>query len=148
MTLPATTELVAVAWLKTVDGVPTGQVATSLPADFMTSATIAASGFVQVIGVGSPTDPYTPMRSSLVQVDVWMYNANQGKPPWNRAAVLAERITRAAESLSGTSVTLPSGYENAYVHSVTVPLEARRMLDVDERVARYTLDMIVNWRRS
>ena len=147
MPFNVTPELVAVNYLKTIDGVPDSLVATTLPKDFFDNASIASSGFVQVTNVGSSTDPYTPTRSSLVQVDVWFYAANSGKPPWNKAAVLAEKIVRGTESYNNVSITTPANYEDARVHSAIVQLEPRRMQDVEERVARYSLDLVINWTR-
>jgi hypothetical protein len=139
----ATTDLVAVAWLKGVAGIPPGSVATTLPSD--TSAW-AASGFVQVTCVGGSPEPHMPLRVPVVSVDCWAVNPNSGRPPWGKAATLAELVrdgTLAGDA--GRVVTLPVGGLSARVLSAWALTEARRILDDDASYARYSLDVSLAW---
>lgn len=138
-----TTDLVAVAWLKGVAGVPSGSVATTVPSD---NSTWAASGFVQVTTVGGSPEPHMPLRVPVVSVDCWAVNPDSGRPPWGKASTLAELVrdgTLAADV--GRTVALPVGGLSARVLSVYALGEARRILDDDASYARYSLDISLAW---
>lgn len=143
-------ELVAVAWLKGVDGVPGSGVGTTLPGD---GTTWAASGFVQVSGpVGGNPGMDVPLHRPVMQVDTWACNLGSAKPPWGKANQLAELIVAGCygrgddPAPAGRTVTLPSGYQNARVlsaYATTVP--RRNQLVDDARMARYTFDLQLHW---
>ncbi|MFG3051903.1 hypothetical protein ACGFZP_13260 [Kitasatospora sp. NPDC048239] len=139
--LRATTELVTVAWLHDVVG---DIVATTLPRD---NSTWAASGFVTVATIGGSADPYVPMRSPVVSVDCWAVAPSSGRPPWNKASVLAERIQAACWDHPGTPrlLTLPGNYPQARVLSAYSTYEPRRVPDDEASYARINLGLSVNW---
>jgi hypothetical protein len=87
----ANSELAAIAWLKTVPGLPINQIGTSLPQD---NSTWAASGYVQVIVVGKgSSSKYYGYRAPVIQAHCWAVNAdNKQTPPWWKANELAENI--------------------------------------------------------
>ena len=147
MAFPATTELVAIALLEQIS-TTIGGVSTSIPQSIMTDSDFSDDGFVVVRNIGTPVGPYVPTKGELVQIDVWFPPANSsGKIPWRKAAVLAESIVRDFESVGNTTVTLPSGYEDARVHTANVVLSPRRLNDVEERLARYSFDIMMFWTR-
>lgn len=116
MALFPTSELVAKAWILGIPEVPSGKVATSLPedrADFLT-------GFVQVGAFGGTPQLHVKKREVMVDVTCW-YPPKEGsnKPPWNKAAQLAENVFNAgyAEALTVQRLltTMPALYNNARV---------------------------------
>lgn len=139
--LRATTELVAQAWLRGVVG---DIVATTLPRD---NTTWAASGFVTVATVGGSSGMYVPLRSPVVSVDCWAVSLNSNRPPWNRAASLAERIQAATYDHDGTPrlLTLPANYPQARVLSAYTAYEARRVPDDEASYARFNFGLSLNW---
>lgn len=87
---PANAELAAIAWLKTVPGLPTNQINGELPED---NSTWAASGFVQPIIVGRGSSSiYYGYRAPVVMVHCWAVNLAKQTPPWWKANELAEKI--------------------------------------------------------
>jgi hypothetical protein len=142
--LRANTELVAVAFLASLPGVPTGAVATTLPAD---GSSWAAEGFVQVTTIGGSSSAYVPLRVPAVQVDVWANTPTSQKPPWGKANNLAEAISAGVYSLDATHVelTLPGDYPGAMVHAAFFASEWRRVPDDAANYARFTADMIISW---
>jgi hypothetical protein len=139
--LRASTELVTVAWLRGVVG---DIVATTLP---RSNSSWAASGFVTVATVGGAANAYVPLRSPVVSVDCWAVARESGRPPWNRAAALAERIQAACWDHPGTPrlLALPVGYPQARVLSAFTAYEARRVPDDEASYARFNLGLTVNW---
>jgi len=141
------TELVAVAWLKGIPGVPSGAVGTTLPAD----AGAWPEGFVQVSVVGGSKHRDVPQHEPVLQVDCWAVNPSGAKPPWGRANQLAERICQ--HCYGGINdplpvqrvVTLPDGYQRARVQSAYVVAEPRRITADEARYARYSLGVQLFW---
>lgn len=144
-------ELVAVAWLKGIPGLPTNSINTTLPRD---NTTWAASGFVQVPWVvGGTPDFEIPMRRSIVQINFWAVNLNGAKPPWGKAAHLAQTTLEATWKMENESTSTQrtvtmhvSGYKQAHVHSAYFLVEPRRIPNDDARFALYTGDMQIHWR--
>lgn len=86
----ANSELAAIAWLKTVPGLPVNQIGTTLPQD---NTTWAASGFVQILVTGrGRSNPYYGYRSSVITAHCWAVNLGAQTPPWGMACDLAESI--------------------------------------------------------
>lgn len=143
--LHPTSELVAVGWLKAI-GLTSGAVATTLPAPSTTGViSWAATGFVQVAGVGGTTG--TDYRLRMPAIGVTCYAASQGssKPPWGKANQLAEQIVAAAEAGTNWRLTnLPAAYAHAHVQNVRCS-EPRRLPDDGGGYARYTFDMYLDW---
>lgn len=147
MTFLPHSELVAVAWLKGIPGIPAGAVGTTLPAD--TSAWL--DGFLQVSVVGGSPHRDVPQHQPVVQVDCWAANPSGARPPWGKANQLAERITAHCYGNVNDAlpvqrvVTLPDGYQPARVQSAYVVTEPRRIPADEARFARYSLDLQLFW---
>jgi len=139
--LRATTELVAVAWLKGIVG---DIVATTLPRD---ATAWAETGFVTLAAVGGGANPYVPLRSPVVGVDCWAVNPTSGRPPWNKAAWLAETIQGGCYDTAHTSrlLTLPAGYPAARVLSAYTAYEPRRIPDDASSYARFGFGLALHW---
>lgn len=117
----ATTDLVAVAWLKGLVG---DIVATTMPHP----AAGTAFDFVTVHTAGGSTNMYVPMREPVVSIDCWSAPAASVKPPWNRATALAEAIVAGCldHEANPRPLTLPTGYPGARVLSAHVVQDPRR----------------------
>lgn len=140
--LRATPELVATAWLKTVVG---DRVATTLPKD---NGSWAASGFCTLVVAGGTPNLYVPLREPAVGVDCWANNPDSQKPPWNKAAALAEAIQAACYDHAAIPqvVTLPTGYPAARVLSAYTTGEHRRVPDDPSSYARYSIPgLVIAW---
>lgn len=142
----ANTELTAIAWLSSLDGVPGDAVATTLPTD---NSTWSASGFVQVTGgVGGTVNAYVPMRGPVVQVTCWAVNPNSKRPPWGKANNLAETIWAACYNPANfhAALTLRDSFPQVRVHAAYPVGEIRRLPggDVSEYAA-YTFDVALKW---
>lgn len=137
-----TAELVAVAWLGAVDGMPAGKVATTLPsnvADF-------SDGFVTVIGAGGSPQPHTGLRRPVMQVDCWVGTIGSAAPRWGRANDLAELIlAECFDDMRNHEVTLRSQYDPALVRAAYPLTEPRRVNGDPNRHARFTFDMQFVW---
>lgn len=141
-----TNELVAIAWLKSIEGIPENSVNTQLPAD---NSTWEASGFVQVGMAGGTPDMYTPQNQPVLQVDCWAANPNSEKPPWGKANNLAEIIKAAVyDKRYWGHLTLPATHENVRVLGAVATTEPRRVLGDEARFACYTFDLQLFWVRN
>lgn len=145
VTLRATSELVAVAWLGGLfaDDI----VATTLPkADSDGNLSWAASGFVTVSTVGGSAHQYYALRNPVVSVDCWAVNPNSARPPWGKAANLAEEIQAGCYAADiGRSLTLPGDYPAARVLSAYAVSEARRVPSDPASYARFNLSLALHW---
>jgi hypothetical protein len=141
----ANTELVAVAWLASADGIEPGQVATTLPSS---QEAWEPNGFVHVVGAvgGSPQLDYA-LREPVVQVDAYAVNPSSGKPPWGKAASLMELIVAATYDEAGLqrALTLRPGYPQARVLTAHFMSEPRRVPGDDASFARYQADLVLHW---
>lgn len=142
---PATSELVTVAWVKSIAGIaPNGMVSTTLPAD---NTSWAASGFVKVgPAVGGSPGMYVPLRQPVVQIDTYAVNLNSENPPWDKASNLAELVFNATYDMTLLhGLDTRTGYEQARVVSVTALTEPRRLYDDVAARAHYQLDIDIKW---
>lgn len=146
----ATSELVALAWLKGVAGIAPASVGTVLPED---NSTWAASGYVQLVTiVGGSPDIYVPRRQAVAQVDVWAVATDTGTPAWGKARELAELIFadcyRTADGTDGhreVSALMPSGFRGAYVQAAYPTTEPRRIPGDPGSYAHLTFDLSLTW---
>lgn len=146
-TLRATPELVAIAWLKTVVG---DCVATTLPKPTKDGSVLswADTGFVTLAVAGGTPNLYVPLRAPVMGVDCWAANVGSQKPPWDKAAILAEAIQAACydDASIPQTVSLPSGYPAARVLSAYTTGEHRRMPDDASSYARYSIPgLVIAW---
>lgn len=122
----ATTELVAIAWLRDLVG---DIVATTVPRVPESGIPVwADTGFVTVHTSGGSANKDVPMRMPVVLIDCWGVAPNSIKPPWARTTALAEAIVAGCYDHEGTPrlLTLPAGYPNARVLSAYTVQEPRR----------------------
>lgn len=144
--LRATPELVAIAWLKTVVG---DIVATTLPKPATDgSLSWADTGFVTITTVGGSPNLYVPLREPAIGVDCWATNPSSQKPPWNKAACIAEAVVGACQAHATIPQTLilPAGYPAVQVRSAYVTGEPRRVPDDPSSYARYAIPgLILAW---
>lgn len=143
--LHPTTDLVAAAFLGGLPGVPAGKVATTLPQD---ASSWAASGFVQVYGVGGDPERHVALRRPVVTVDCWANAGQSGKPPWGKANQLAEIVLAAVMGMDNFPMTLtglPAAYAHARVLTAFAVTEPRRITNDPGSYARYTFDLEIHW---
>lgn len=143
----ANSELVAVAWVRGVPGIPDEGVGTTLPGD----ATKWPAGFLQISVVGGDKDRDLPIHRPVIQVDAWF--ANRGsKPSWGAANQLLELIATHCwvdkvgdPSPAHRPVTLPTGYQRARVQEARVLTDPRRVPADEARYAHYEMDLQLAW---
>lgn len=141
-----TNELVAVQWIKSINGIPTNSVNTQLPAD---NSTWEVSGFIQVSMAGGSPDMYTPQNQPLLQVDCWAAKPNSEKPPWGKANNLAEIIKAACyDKRYWGHLAMPPTHENVRVLGSVATTEPRRVQGDEARFACYTFDLQLFWVRT
>jgi hypothetical protein len=140
--LRPTTELVAVAWLKSALGM--SGVATQLPED---NASWAASGFATVTGVGGSASIDVPQYAPVVSVDAWACAPSSNKAPWGKALNLLETVRAASydRSLMGLIVELPGGFPPAMVQTAYFVSEPLRVPD-EASYAHYSANLAMHWR--
>jgi hypothetical protein len=144
---PVNSELVAVAWVKTVPGIPAGKVATTLPP----LESWLGTGFVTIDGiVGGTPHPDAPLYRPVVQLGFWAANSGSSiTPPWGAAFILSEYVKRATEVDSpnrSAVLTIPHGFEQALVRDVTVLTENRRHpVASPESYAHVIMDVQLEW---
>lgn len=146
-TLRATPELVATAWLASVLG---DIVATTLPkprADGTLSW--ADTGFVTLVTAGGSPNIYVPLRDPVTGVSCWAVNPGSQKPPWGKAANLAETVAAACQdhpNIPKRALSLPGGYPDVQVKSAYVTGEHRRIPDDASSYARYDIPgLVIAW---
>jgi len=136
MALHANSELVMIHWLKSISGLPSDRIATTLPEDF--------TEFVQVSAVAGVPDMDTFMQNSVLQLDVWGRKSGSKKPPWNETIQLA-MIIKEAIKVSSRTVILPAAFNNVIVHQVIVTSDPRRISGDPADAARYSFDVRCHW---
>lgn len=143
-TAPATAEVVTVAWLRGLGYASAGH---HLPED---NSSWATSGFLVVPTgpVGGDRDMYTTAERPVVQVDAYAVALNSGKPPWNKAGVLAQRVVRATddEQLVRVRPTLPAAYAPVDVLGAFLIGPPPRAIPGDaSSYAKYTFNLALHW---
>ena len=151
-----TDELVAVAWISTIEGFSQSIVATQLPepADSKgnpaTWVTTAPYGFVTVSVVGGGEDDELPIYRPVMQIDCWSARPGSTKPPWNTANRLAKHISAASRdrykvmrplTINANGVSYPA----AAVQRAAMMTSPRRILDDAGDFARYQFDLQLQW---
>lgn len=145
--LRATPELVATAWLKTVVG---DRVSTTLPKP-AADGTLSWSdgGFVTLVVAGGSPNIYVPLRDPVIGLSCWAANPGSQKPPWGKAANIAETIVAACQdhpNIPKTALALPGGYPDVQVKSAYVTGDPRRIPDDSSSYARYDIPgLVIAW---
>lgn len=161
MTMPPLTdpvptdELVAVAWIGSIDGIGDDIVATQLPEDANKDGTpadwvVKRRGFATVAVVGGSPAPDLPISHAVFQVDCWATLPGSNKPPWqvaNRLAaqILAACLDRTAMRRPLTLTVKGVPYPAAAVQAATALTVPRRMPDDVGDYARYQFDLQLSW---
>lgn len=156
MTYPPNSELVAVAWIGTVTGMPAGIVATRLPKD---ATSWEATGFVTIGGpgpdgaagsggiIGGSPDRYVQTRHPVVSVHFWATKVGSAKPPWGDASRLAELVIDGCddEDAMRRILTLPAGYGSARANEAYPLTEPRRIPGDGSGYAHFQMDLQLHW---
>jgi hypothetical protein len=146
--LHCTTDLVAVAWLRTLPGLVADGVATQLPSD---ETTWAANGFVVVpMQVGGTPHSSMPLRRPVVQVECWGTVPGSDKLPWGIANQLAEQIRMGTydRTTFGRLLTISANgvtYPTARVLSAKMLTEPRRAWHDAGDYAGFIFDLALQW---
>jgi len=139
------TDIVAVAFLRTVPDLDPALISTTLPKD----ATTWADGYVQVVGIGGLPGIYVPLHASIVGVSCWAANVESGKPPWGKANQLAENIKAECLNHSNFPKTLDltsfGDYAQVRLHTAFFVVGPRRIPSDEGSYARYDGDLQLNW---
>jgi hypothetical protein len=143
--LRPTIDVVAVALLRTLTGIPATRVDTTLPKDTI----IWADGFVQAVGISEQSGMYVPLHTSVIAVSCWATNIGSGKPPWGKANQMAEGIKVACLDHTNFPITLDlssfGNYNSARVHSAYFVNEPHRIPSDEGSYARYDGDLEIHW---
>lgn len=144
---PPTNELVGIAWLVQVAGLPAGNVATTLPKD---PASWADNYFVTVTALPGGTPDVDGLgRYPVLQLDSWAAVPGSNKPSWRRANVPLELVRLATEDAQrpyyGKPLLLPTDYRGARLLAGYLVTEPTRVPDDPSGYARFTADLALNW---
>lgn len=141
---PATSELVAVAWILSLPDWAPGMCSTQLPKD---QNSWAERGFC-VVGpdVSGSQNPTVPWGESVHQIEFRAVNPNSLRPDYGLAAALGQRVANAAVAgLSlNTPLTLRTGWHGARVTGA-IPRGLRRIPTDPSSYALYRMDLALNW---
>lgn len=143
MARPPNSELVAVAFLKTLHADLATNVATRLPTD---TSSWVSKGFVVVSSLGGSQHPGVPWQRPSVQLDVYAVNEDADDPPWDMASDLASLICAAERDMTKLNqpLTLRAGYDQARVTGFAAQLPRRQQGDV-ANYAWYQIDAQIDW---
>jgi len=135
-------DLVGVAWLRSLAGVPSDSVATKLP-----SADKLRGGFVRWrSGLGG--SPGTSIRRPIGAAECWAApSAGSSQVPWGAASDLVEAVFTAADAPEFITVrlALPGTYGSVLVHSVRALGEPAKVEGDPSGFARFDVDLEINW---
>lgn len=152
MPLNPNNDLVAEKWLAGVPGLSQAMVASTLPRDVTTWATIhSAKAFVVYLVVGGSPDVNLPIRQPVYQVDAWATRIGSTNPPWATANLVAEMIRTHVEARPiaykrGLTFADKGDYNPAFVSEAVLRTEPRRGIIPDEGgYARYMFDLELHW---
>lgn len=144
---PATSELAAVAWIKSLTGYgfTDGMVATQLPKD---QDTWAATGFV-VAGpdAGGAQHAYVHWHESVLQLESYGVNPSTLNPDWATANRLLQHITNASRDNASLNVELATrtGYAPVRITGAWPATSAQRARTDPSSYALYRMDLALNW---
>lgn len=142
MPRPANDELVAVAFFRDAIG---SFFATSLPTD---TASWFATGFGVVTSVQpDASDIYSPVRTSILQVDTYGVNPNSIDPNWGLASDLAMDIANLnlVTEILHRRLTLRAEYNTAKVMDFSFMAGPRRDTSDPNGYAKYQSDVSLTW---
>lgn len=138
-------EMAIIAWLKTVPGVPSTKVATTVPADLNAWKD---TGFVQVFTVGGSPGVHVPMRAPVLQISAWAVSPNSQKTPWGQAQALAERVFSGFYNPDLFPVRVTFGgldYRPAQIHTGYPLSEPQKIPGSESGYAQVRFDATISW---
>lgn len=150
-TLP-TNQVVVKAWLKTLEGLPSDKIATTLPKNEeggVDNEIIAPSGFITFSTMSSSPHTHLPQKQINVEMNTWAVNTDSQKIPWGKANNLCEVVWHALydQSNFGHLVT-PSQFDNVRVMS-GLPLSEPVPAEGDDgRMAVFIMEFYLVWVRA
>lgn len=149
-TLPATTPVVAMAWLRTIAGLE-NIVASDLPevakwvdTGFVTVGPVVGGGGA-LSAVNSGAEIYAPLRHPIVQIDCWAAFANSKKINHGVASRLAELVLNATYTDFPVSVTLPPDVMPVHLTPTYPVSDVRGPIPDPNNYAHYQLDVHIGW---
>lgn len=151
MSLLATTELVALAWIASIPGLTADVVDLQLPAD---ETTWAENGAIVVpTSVGGSPQSAVPIRRPVCQVECWATNPNSDVLPWGKANQLAEQVVaasfdRVAIARQVTATIGGVSYPPVKVSGAQVLTEPRRVWSDAGDYAGYLFDLLLTWAQA
>jgi hypothetical protein len=153
VTAPATTPVVAMAWLRSITELA-AIVASELP-DVAKWASPAGAGFVTVgpvVGGGASSqlavaagELYVPLRHPIVQVDFWAAFRNSKKINYGVAQGLAELVFNATFTDFPPTITMPAGVAPVHLTPIYPVSEVRGPIPDPNNYAHYQLDLHIGW---
>ncbi len=144
----ATSDLVVVAWIKTISGLTADVVATQLPSD---ETKWAANGAIVVpVHVGGTPHSGMALRRPVVQVEAWGTVPGSDKIPWGIPSQLAEQVRTGTydRTTFGRLLTITAGsvsYPLARVKSARMMTEPRRIWSDAGDYGGYQFDLALQW---
>jgi hypothetical protein len=146
-------ELVAVAFIGSMEYLSPAMVAMTLPSDVNADGSVAAwvsTGFITVAIVGGTSDPLLPVKRPVAQIDVYGTVPGSNKPPWGQAAALAEAVRYGCWDRIRTPrpLTITAGgvaYPSAVVQAAYFTREPQRMYEDAADYAHLSFDMAFQW---
>lgn len=136
-------ELVGVAWVKSLAGIDPGQVAMTLPE---VAATWESLGFVELTLVGGSPGRENALREPVFQVDAWANNGTSSKAPWGKAFTLAEAVLAGTYGeVARRTLVIPGNFTQARVLSAYALSEPRRIEDNNASYAHVQFDLQLVW---
>jgi hypothetical protein len=143
----ATPEKVALGWAAGIFG--TDMVGAQLPApDSDGNLSWAASGYITLaaLSTGLGAHMYYRFDRPVVSFQCWAASPDTGRPPWGKAANLAETIrVQGCYANQPVSVTVPDASENARVLSSYLVSEPRRVYSDQGDYAAFVVDVQLFW---
>jgi hypothetical protein len=146
--LHTVTDLVAVAWIRTIQGLTADGVATQPPDD---QTTWAANGFIAVpVSVGGTPHSTTPLRRPVCQVDCLATVPGSDRIPWGIANQLAEQVRMGTMDRRhfGRPLTITAGgltLPTATVKGATMLTEPRRIWSDVGNYGGFSFDLRLDW---
>lgn len=152
----ANDELVARAWLKSLPGLPSDQIGTTVPQD---TSKWSASGFIQITVTGDMSHKYYKLRRPVITAVCWAVNpalknsphrnSQSQTPPWGKACDLAEGIANGCwEFVPGVLDLGVPGAPEVRTLQANIIQTPRRVLGDGGEYARYTVDFELNWNQT
>jgi hypothetical protein len=150
ITLYATTEKVAVAWIASIPGLTAAGVGTQLPAaETEWGSADGTPGYVVVpVTVGGTPMANAPVQRPVVQVECWATIPGSDYLPWNAAAQLPEQIRMATYDRSGAFsrlLDLGPGYPSARVLAATILTQPRRVWSDEGDYAGFLFNLMLQF---